>query len=134
MAAVIIPQQSVTLTKPLLLLVISAIICNASLASLAAETLESDSSFSDNTELVLSTISLSDWLREKGSGFKDGVLEVERNGVVLLKENTREMRVAVVVWFGFGKSLESGGGGECENKRERQEEEPKFTVIFLFSF
>lgn len=97
MAAVIIPQQSVTLTKPLLLLVISAIICNASLASLAAETLESDSSFSDKTELVLSTMPLSDWLREKGSGFKDGVLEVERNGVVLLKENTREMRVAVVM-------------------------------------
>jgi hypothetical protein len=40
---------------------------------------------------------LSDWLGEKGSGFKDGVLEVERNGVVLLKENTREMRVAVVM-------------------------------------
>jgi len=97
MAAVIIPQQSVTLTKPLLLLVISAIICNASSASLAAETRESDSSFSDKTELVLSTMLLSDWLREKGSGFKDGGLEVERNGVALLKENTREMRVTVVV-------------------------------------
>jgi len=30
--------------------------------------------------------------------------------------------------------LETGGGGECENKRERQEEEPKFTVIFFFPF
>jgi hypothetical protein len=58
--------------------------------------------------------------REKGSGFKDGVLEVERNGVVLLKENTREM--------------ETGGGGECENKRERHDEEPKFTVIFPNTF
>jgi hypothetical protein len=99
MAAVIIPQQSVTLTKPLLLLVITDIICRASLASLAAETLERESSFSDKKELLLSLSSSSaaDWLSEEASGFKDGVLEVEKNGAVLWKENKRERRVAVVV-------------------------------------
>jgi hypothetical protein len=99
MAAVIIPQQSVTLTKPLLLLVITDIICRASLASLAAETLERESSFSDKKELLLSLSSsaAADWLREEASGFKDGVLEVEKNGAVLWKENKRERRVAVVV-------------------------------------
>jgi hypothetical protein len=99
MAAVIIPQQSVTLTKPLLLLVITDIICRASLASLAAETLERESSFSDKKELLLSLSSSAavDWLSEEASGFKDGVLEVEKNGAVLWKENKRERRVAVVV-------------------------------------
>jgi hypothetical protein len=99
MAAVIIPQQSVTLTKPLLLLVITDIICRASLASLAAETLERESSFSDKKELLLSLSSSAavDWLSEEASGFKDGVLEVENNGAVLWKENKRERRVAVVV-------------------------------------
>lgn len=115
MAAVIIPQQSVTLTKPLLLLVISAIIRRASLASLAAETRVRESSFSDKKEVSL--LLPADWLSEEASGFKGGVLEVEKNGAVLWKENKREMRVAVVVWFGFGESLERRGGeGE---KRER---------------
>jgi hypothetical protein len=100
MAAVIIPQQSVTLTKPFLLLVITDIICRASLASLAAETLERESSFSDKKELLLSlsaAAAAADWLSEEASGFKDGVLEVEKNGAVLWKENKRERRVAVVV-------------------------------------
>jgi hypothetical protein len=79
--------------------VITDIICRASLASLAAETLERESSFSDKKELLLSLSSSSaaDWLSEEASGFKDGVLEVEKNGAVLWKENKRERRVAVVV-------------------------------------